>query len=723
MQHESGHKQELFNDIKYPKLSIKDFSLTRGQGPNAHRIAGIQIISLLFKVLYNTTMPSSHKPLIRGHIESGLRAHAQGDLAAAAGAFRLALRIAPEDPIALNLMGATLLQLGQPGEAADCLQRAARKLRDDPGVLGNLAQAYFALGQYEQAREAFRKASRLDPRAVHFQLGVANSLAMQGKFGDAEMLLRRQASRFPNEALVWHNLGNVLRDLNRPAEACDCFRKALTLDPQLVDARNNLGGALQALLRYEEAEREYRACIAMAPDYALARCNLASVLIDLGRFGEAEAECRAAIRLAPEMSVAHTFLGAALGHQKRHPEALACHRAAATLAPDNPRTIEVYASALVESGAVAEGWCWFSRALALNPGSHAGHQLLGSALLAHGHLADGWAEYRYRPAFLECRERHPDLPLSQMLPSDLHGKHICLLHEQGLGDEIFFLRFAPQLAAGGARVTYQASNKIRGLLERAACLDQVLEESTPLLQADTVTMLGDLPHALCNFAASALPYITPPDGINRWRDFPRKITVFWPPPPPPLVLQPLEACLESMRRRLAAAGSPPYVGLTWKAGTAPQAQRDTATWVLYKEIGIPLFAEALHGVRGTFIALQRNPEAGHIATFSQALGRPVHDFTDLNEDLEGMLALLALINEYIGVSNTNMHLRAAAGRTAHVLVPSPAEWRWMASGSSSPWFPGFRIYRQTLDGDWNSALKQLSGNLLESQRKGVSSER
>ena len=71
-----------------------------------------------------------------------------------------------------------------------------------------------------------------------------------------------------------------------------------------------------------------------------------------------------------------------------------------------------------------------------------------------------------------------------------------------------------------------------------------------------------------------------------------------------------------------------------------------------------------------------------------------------------MLALLALIDDYVGVSNTNMHLRAAAGKTARVLVPCPAEWRWMASGSS-PWFPGFGIYRQALNGRWEDALTAL----------------
>jgi len=656
-------------------------------------------------------MLSAQKQRVRNHLECGLRAQARDDLDEAASAYRQALRIAPGHPDALNLMGTVLLRLGRAGEAVDCLQRAARGMRENPGVLGNLAQAYFALGQYEQARESFRKASRLDPRAVQFQLGVANSLAMQGKLSDAEHLLRRQAGRFPNHALVWHNLGNVLRDLARPAEALDCFRKALSFDPRLVDARNNLGGVLHALERFDAAEREYRACVAMAPDYALAKCNLGSVLIDRGRFSEAEAVCREAIELAPEMSVAHTFLGAALGHQGRLIEALACHRAAMNIAPGNPKAVATYATILIENGQFEEGMRWFSRALELQPDSVSLHQQLGTALLAHGCFVEGWAEYLYRPAFIRFREKYSSLALSRTLPSELDGKRICLLREQGLGDEIFFLRFVPRLTACGARVIYRASNKIRSLLGRVACIEQVLEETAPVPAADAVMMLGDLPHALNDFAGSVPRHPVGSEDANRWRDLPRGIAESGPPPPPTLELPPLAACLAIMRERLAAAGSPPYVGLTWKGGTPPREQQTGPSWSLYKEIGIPPFAEALRGFPGTFIALQRHPEPGEIETFARVLGRPVHDFSALNEDLEGMLALLALIDEYIGVSNTNMHLRAAAGGTAHVLVPCPGEWRWMAAGPSSPWFPGFSIYRQSLGGDWSSAFAKLTQTL------------
>ena len=79
-----------------------------------------------------------------------------------------------------------------------------------------------------------------------------------------------------------------------------------------------------------------------------------------------------------------------------------------------------------------------------------------------------------------------------------------------------------------------------------------------------------------------------------------------------------------------------------------------------------------------------------------------------------MLALLALIDDYVGVSNTNMHLRAGSAEPPRVLMPAPPEWRWMAQGKESPWFPGFSVYRQGYDGNWDSALRELENDLRQS---------
>ena len=109
--------------------------------------------------------------------------------------------------------------------------------------------------------------------------------------------------------------------------------------------------------------------------------------------------------------------------------------------------------------------------------------------------------------------------------------------------------------------------------------------------------------------------------------------------------------------------------------------------------------------------MQRNPLQKDLSFFKENLNQPVLDLSEENVDLEAMLAICHLLNHYIGVSNTNMHLRASVGGTASVLVPHPAEWRWMLHEESSAWFPEFKIYRQDANFSWDKALKKLSENI------------
>jgi hypothetical protein len=96
---------------------------------------------------------------------------------------------------------------------------------------------------------------------------------------------------------------------------------------------------------------------------------------------------------------------------------------------------------------------------------------------------------------------------------------------------------------------------------------------------------------------------------------------------------------------------------------------------------------------------------------AQALGAPLHDLSAINDDLDDVLALMGLVDEYVAVSNTNVHLRAGAGRASRVLVPFPPEWRWGAGGSASPWFPANPVYREDRAGGWDRALARLRADL------------
>ena len=114
---------------------------------------------------------------------------------------------------------------------------------------------------------------------------------------------------------------------------------------------------------------------------------------------------------------------------------------------------------------------------------------------------------------------------------------------------------------------------------------------------------------------------------------------------------------------------------------------------------------------GTLIVLQRNPRPAELDRLSSRAPGRMADFSMLNDDLEGMLALLAQIDEYVGVSNTNTHLYAGVGGRGRVLVANDVEFRWMARGAASPWFPGFKVYRPGSNGDWPEVFERVLRDL------------
>jgi len=255
---------------------------------------------------------------------------------------------------------------------------------------------------------------------------------------------------------------------------------------------------------------------------------------------------------------------------------------------------------------------------------------------------------------------------------------VLLLPEQGLGDHLFFLRFAPALRERASSVAFECPAKLLPLLERNGIVD-VSDAAYARSDFDAVLPLGDLPQAIEEWT-------TPPA-------FPvaSRLGAVW-------------------RERLAALGPAPYLGVTWRAGTRRGRTPEFALGgegALDKEIPLEPLGAALREWRGSVLALQRLPLPGEVETISRALGRRAHDLSALNENLEDVAAVLELADEYVGVSNTNMHIRAGLGKTARVLVPFPPEFRWMHAGRESPWFRGFRLYRQDPARAWSVALETL----------------
>ena len=77
---------------------------------------------------------------------------------------------------------------------------------------------------------------------------------------------------------------------------------------------------------------------------------------------------------------------------------------------------------------------------------------LAQALLLAGRYEEGWAEYEWRrriPEYQPRYEWHP--PERQWKGQPFPGQTLLVYHEQGLGDDIQFSRYIPQVKALGGK--------------------------------------------------------------------------------------------------------------------------------------------------------------------------------------------------------------------------------------------------------------------------------
>ena len=538
-----------------------------------------------------------------------------------------------------------LLQAGQYGQARALLEKVCAADRRDAEAWYLLGAAHQHLDDHFGAETSYVQALALHPDHAEtlYHLGFAQE--MQGKLEQAVASYRHALEIEPDHIRVLCNLGLTLQALGKPAEAAGCYEQALRRDPAEAILHFNLSNALRELGQHETAAEHYRSAIRLKPDYAEAYINLGSTLIKLTQLGEAVTSYRRALEVRPAYAAAHYGL----------------------------------ANLLRRTGRLAEAIEHYRRVVEIEPSHANAHFNLATSLLAQGEFRAGWQEYIWHWHRDESTF-HAFEPTSWEL-GDLHGRRVFLLAEQGLGDELFFLRFAQQLKQRGAsEIVYQPGRKIASLLVHVPLFDRLAGTDERPTSGDLVYSIGDLPRLL---------------GMERGDQIPAAFA-----------LTPLSEQLDAMRRRLTELGPPPYVGVTWRAGMPDRELR------LFKECPLPDLARVLRQVPGTVLVLQRQPAEGEIGAFARELNRPAHDLSALNDDLEQMLALLSLIDEYVGVSNTNMHLRAGVGKTARVLVPAPPEWRWMAEGKESPWFPGFTVYRQGYDGGWEDGFSMLNADLI-----------
>lgn len=540
-----------------------------------------------------------------------------------------------------------------------------------PSNIAQILQDAVALHQQGRLREAERlyaRALKAVPDnfdALHL-LGLIK--AQSGQLGEAYRLMSAALKINPNvpDALV--NFANVLHGLSRDEEALACLDKALAVRPGDPDALLYRGNALNALQRPKEALVCFDALLARNPGHREALLNRGAAHATLGHHDRALADFDAILTRAPKDAEALYGRGTALIELARYAEAFAALDQAVAVSPQQPRAWSNRGRALQALNRHEEALASFDKALAADKTYGDAHFNAALSLLTLGNLHRGFSEYEWRwkrTGMTDTRRNYRGRLWLGEFPLD--RRTILLPAEQGLGDTIQFVRYAPLLARMGANVILEVQPGLKTLLSTINGVTSCHARGETLPPFDVYCPLGSLPLALKTDASSipaGIPYLQADDAyVAKWR--------------------PALAALPGRRVALAWAGH---------ARHANDRNRSIDLKLLQ-----PLFA--CEGV--SFVSVQHELRDGDAAWLA---GSGITDLGSQIVDMSDTAAILALVDLTISVDTAVVHLAGAMGHEAWVMLPFSPDWRWTLTNERSPWYPQLRLFRQRAVGAWPEVI-------------------
>ncbi len=502
-----------------------------------------------------------------------------------------------------------------------------------------------------------------------------------GRLAEAEALYRRVLALDARHADSLHGLGMLAFQAGDLNAAADLMGRAIGQKDKVAVFHYNFGRVLAAQGKADDAAARYRRAIAINRDFAEAYANLGAIYFEQKRIDEAIASYNHALKIRPDFPEAHSSLGAALVTEGLRAEAIEHYRRAITLRPSYAEAHYNLGNAMFELGQLGDARQSYDRALEIAPQYAEAHMARAFLHLMQGEFLQGWPEYEWR-----WRQRraipHP-FRAPQWDGGDLKGKTILLHCEQGLGDAIQFVRYAPLVKARGGTVLLVCAEPLVNLFETVKGIDRIIPEGRDIPAFDVQAPLLSLPGI----------FATTPETIPSSKFY--------------LSADPAKAA--AWKQRLADCPGL-KVGVVWRGGAkfgndrnrsttadqfAPFLAREGITIVSLQQDATPGDIKAL-GVNGPFI--NAGPEFG--------------DFADT-------AACMANLDLVITVDTSCCHLAGALSVPVWNLLAFAADWRWLRGRDDTPWYPSMRLFRQPQPDDWAAVAESVRKALEEKLKKST----
>ena len=544
-----------------------------------------------------------------------------------------------------------------------------------------------AIGLYEKVLD------NSNENPAFYYANFASALRNRDKLDFAKKVAEIGLNKFPDDAGLLNNAGNIHRDLKDTATAILYFRKCIEVSGDSLDRCKDASLSLTHIynelnmphLAFRIVEKQIRSKEELDIKWTLTLMDSYRLLEDNGiEAKESKLMSQISKVLESQLTSANaeenlracTALAHHLANKSKCSEAIMWYKKAekSLMQVKNSKGI---------TKQFKEQWTTMSWNIAIN-------------LLRSGDMQNGWRLYDYGlqvPAdgrqMWQRALRKPysfqEVPILSDLAEAKEGKSILVIGEQGVGDSMMFARVAEVLLEMvDAKITFALDKRLVPIYSRSSNAHAVVSIDSMVKEASKHNFDYQIPiGSLCKMIN---PY--------EHRDSIKKIK---------LVAD--ESQRSKMLKSYKSNGlKRPIIGISWQGGGRPDR-------VNIKSIKLSAIMQYLNSnVKGVeWLSLQYGDDEPHLKKLKDNFDINVIHDSDVEplRDMDTWLSQVSCCDAVITIANTTVHGSAGLGIPTFVLLSEKSDWRWIRQDGYdlSYWYESITVGEQSKNGDWGQALE------------------
>jgi hypothetical protein len=317
----------------------------------------------------------------------------------------------------------------------------------------------------------------------------------------------------------------------------------------------------------------------------------------------------------------------------------------------------------------------YDLSLTINKNNSNTRYYLSLCQLAQSNYKEGWLNFSYR----WLADRFNSVKLKSSLPKfklDQNKNNLLLWGEQGLGDQILFLRFIEDIKPLVNNLYINIDKRLHSIIKRL-CPEIILFNKDLHLNLDSQLSLGDLPSL---FVKNSSYFLNHKDYyLSSDLNIKKK----------------LEINVKSKNKFLC--------GISW-ASNADEIG-------INKSITLETLKPVLKIENVEFVDLQYTETSIERESFYNENNIKIKKIENIDNfnDLNGLISLIDVCDFVITISNTNAHFAGSLGKKTFLLLPKGKGrlWYWISNKGRSVWYPEIDVIEQEQVGDWQPVIKKL----------------